>query len=50
MSLDAILRAFATVFPAELPDKSMFATIVLVTRYHRPLWVWSAWWARSPCT
>ena len=40
MSIDAILRAFATVFPAELPDKSMFATIVLVTRYHRPLWVW----------
>jgi putative Ca2+/H+ antiporter (TMEM165/GDT1 family) len=40
MSLQAILRAFATVFPAELPDKSMFATIVLVTRFRRPGWVW----------
>jgi len=40
MSLSAVLRAFATVFPAELPDKSMFATIVLVTRFRRPRWVW----------
>jgi putative Ca2+/H+ antiporter (TMEM165/GDT1 family) len=34
------LRAFVTVFPAELPDKTMIATIVLTTRYRRPLWVW----------
>lgn len=40
MSLHAILQAFVTVFPAELPDKSMFATIVLVTRFRRPGWVW----------
>ncbi len=38
--LRAVLQAFATVFPAELPDKTMVATIVLVTRYRRPLWVW----------
>lgn len=40
MSMNDLLQAFATVFPAELPDKSMVATIVLVTRYRRPLWVW----------
>jgi putative Ca2+/H+ antiporter (TMEM165/GDT1 family) len=40
MSIHALLQAFVTVFPAELPDKSMFATIVLVTRYRRPGWVW----------
>ncbi|MCU1496370.1 MAG: hypothetical protein JWM47_323, partial [Acidimicrobiales bacterium] len=40
MSITSLLQAFATVFPAELPDKSMFATIVLVTRYRRPGWVW----------
>ncbi len=40
MSIHALLQAFFTVFPAELPDKSMFATIVLVTRYRRPGWVW----------
>ena len=40
MSIRAILQAFATVFPAELPDKTMMATIVLVTRYRRPAWVW----------
>lgn len=40
MSLSDSLRAFATVFPAELPDKTMIATIVLVTRYRRPGWVW----------
>lgn len=41
MSLHAVLTAFVTVFPAELPDKSMFATIVLVARYRRPGWVWA---------
>lgn len=35
-----LIRAFATVFPAELPDKTMIATVVLVARYRRPLWVW----------
>ena len=32
--------AFALTFLAELPDKSMFASLVLGTRY-RPAWVWS---------
>lgn len=40
MSARPILQAFATVFPAELPDKTMLATIVLVTRYRRPVPVW----------
>ena len=37
---EALLQAFATVFPAELPDKTMLATIVLVARYRRPGVVW----------
>lgn len=41
MSPIDVLRAFGTVFAAELPDKTMIATIVLVTRYRRPLAVWS---------
>lgn len=41
MNVRAVLQAFATVFPAELPDKTMLATIVLVTRYRRPLPVWT---------
>jgi putative Ca2+/H+ antiporter (TMEM165/GDT1 family) len=40
MSIDSAVRAFATVFPAELPDKTMVATVLLVTRYRRPLPVW----------
>jgi putative Ca2+/H+ antiporter (TMEM165/GDT1 family) len=40
MNFAAALKAFAAVFPAELPDKTMIATIVLVTRYRRPLPVW----------
>jgi putative Ca2+/H+ antiporter (TMEM165/GDT1 family) len=40
MSIKDLLQAFATVFPAELPDKTMIATVMLVTRYRRPLWVW----------
>lgn len=40
MSIADLFQAFATVFPAELPDKTMIATIVLVTRYRRPGWVW----------
>ena len=40
MDLGAALKAFAAVFPAELPDKTMIATVVLVARYQRPLLVW----------
>jgi Ca2+/H+ antiporter, TMEM165/GDT1 family len=32
--------AFAVTFLAELPDKSMFTSLVLATRY-RPSWVWA---------
>jgi putative Ca2+/H+ antiporter (TMEM165/GDT1 family) len=32
--------AFALTFLAELPDKTMFASLILATRY-RPLWVWT---------
>jgi putative Ca2+/H+ antiporter (TMEM165/GDT1 family) len=35
-----VAAAFATVFLAELPDKTMVATIVLSARFHRPLAVW----------
>ena len=35
--LQAFLVGFAVNFLAELPDKTMFATIVLATRYRRPL-------------
>ena len=34
-ALQAFLVAFGVVFLAELPDKTMFATIVLATRYRR---------------
>ena len=40
MAIVDLLRAYATVFPAELPDKTMVATVVLVARYRQPLWVW----------
>ena len=40
MPITEVLRAFATVFPAELPDKTMVATVVLVARFRRPLLVW----------
>lgn len=36
LALQAFLVAFGVVFLAELPDKTMFATIVLATRYRRP--------------
>ena len=36
-ALQAFLVAFGVVFLAELPDKTMFATIVLATRYRRPV-------------
>jgi putative Ca2+/H+ antiporter (TMEM165/GDT1 family) len=37
----ALLAAFGAVFLAELPDKTMLATLVLATRFHRPLAVWT---------
>lgn len=40
MELGAIIAAFAAVFVAELPDKTMVATIVLSSRFQRPLPVW----------
>ncbi|MEM9037845.1 MAG: TMEM165/GDT1 family protein [Actinomycetota bacterium] len=40
MPLAAVAAAFATVFLAELPDKTMLATIALVARYQRPALVW----------
>jgi Ca2+/H+ antiporter, TMEM165/GDT1 family len=40
MALRNILTAFATVFPAELPDKTMVATLVLSSRYRRPFVTW----------
>jgi Ca2+/H+ antiporter, TMEM165/GDT1 family len=36
-----IVVAFTTVFLTELPDKTMIATIVLSSRFHRPLAVWA---------
>ncbi|CAN5802857.1 TMEM165/GDT1 family protein [soil metagenome] len=40
MSIQTLLQTFVAIFLAELPDKTMVATIVLVARYRRPLWVW----------
>ncbi|HUB37864.1 MAG TPA: TMEM165/GDT1 family protein [Streptosporangiaceae bacterium] len=40
LQLAVIGIAFAVTFLAELPDKSMFASLVLATR-HRPVWVWA---------
>ena len=34
-----VLTTFALIFPAELPDKTFVATLVLATRFRR-LWVW----------
>jgi putative Ca2+/H+ antiporter (TMEM165/GDT1 family) len=39
MRLAVVLTVFALVFPAELPDKTTLASLVLATRY-RPLPVW----------
>src|SRR5215469_14985505 len=40
LGLGVIGIAFAVTFLAELPDKSMFASLVLGTR-HRAAWVWA---------
>jgi putative Ca2+/H+ antiporter (TMEM165/GDT1 family) len=39
LSLSLVAATFAVIFIAELPDKSLFASLVLGTRY-RALWVW----------
>jgi len=39
VSVTVAATTFVVVFLAELPDKSLFASLVLGTRY-RPLWVW----------
>jgi putative Ca2+/H+ antiporter (TMEM165/GDT1 family) len=39
LDVTVLLATFAIIFPAELPDKSFIATLVLATRYPR-LWVW----------
>ena len=36
----AVATAFVAVFVAELPDKTMFATLVLTTRFRSPFAVW----------
>jgi len=36
----AAITTFLAVFPAELPDKTMMATLVLTTRFKRPFAVW----------
>ena len=38
--ITAFLVAFGTVFLAELPDKTMVASLVLTTKFRRPLAVW----------
>jgi Ca2+/H+ antiporter, TMEM165/GDT1 family len=40
MSIRDSAVAFVTVFPAELADKSLIATVVLTTRFGRPLLTW----------
>jgi putative Ca2+/H+ antiporter (TMEM165/GDT1 family) len=40
LDLGVVLATFAVIFPAELPDKSFIATLVLATRYPK-VWVWS---------
>lgn len=40
ISLTLATTVFAVIFLAELPDKSLFASLVLSTRY-KPSWVWA---------
>ena len=39
IDLVIVVTTFALIFPAELPDKTFIATLVLATRF-RHLWVW----------
>lgn len=39
IDLAVVVTTFALIFPAELPDKTFVATLVLATRF-RHLWVW----------
>jgi Ca2+/H+ antiporter, TMEM165/GDT1 family len=39
LDLAVLLATFLVIFPAELPDKSFIATLVLATRFPK-LWVW----------
>ncbi|MCY7298472.1 MAG: TMEM165/GDT1 family protein [Ilumatobacteraceae bacterium] len=39
--ITAFLVAFGTVFLAELPDKTMVASLVLTTKFRRPFAVWA---------
>ncbi len=40
LDLTVLVATFAIIFPAELPDKSFIATLVLATRYPRlPVWL-----------
>ncbi len=39
IDLAIVLATFALIFPAELPDKTFVATLVLATRF-KHLWVW----------
>ena len=39
LDVSVFLATFLVIFPAELPDKSFVATLVLATRFPR-LWVW----------
>lgn len=39
VDLAVVATTFALIFPAELPDKTFIATLVLATRF-RHLWVW----------
>lgn len=41
MQVADAVKAFVAVFPAEFPDKTMVATLLLTTRFRRPLAVWA---------